>query len=316
VEEKWTIFPLPIIFAGSGEINFGIFFVDLNAFGQRDMAVLGGAYGSYGWTAIAMYNHTPNRQGVPGWAGVFMYGRNDKEYVDRYGEIQRIYSTDRLLFSLGINYEFIENVKGSFGISFSDIILRESDHLFNPPENGDILFGFRPGFSYSSSIWDGFLLSQKSFSLDYCFYMMISGSPFHQIDYRASYEQPIIPGFRFMARSAGTWKSTLDPLFEDGPQKAQVNILPRNYSSMNYFGASAGLEKYLYKNNWGTLSANGSWQCVFSFIEVSDIEFDHGPSVGMLFYLSRVALPAVGTNLAYNLVSGIYQFSFSIGMSF
>jgi len=316
VEEKWSIFPLPVLFAGSGEITMGLFFIDTNAFGMRDMAVLGGALGSYGWSGFTMYNHSPKGKGAPGFNGIFMYGRQEKENTDRYEKTNREYTTDRLLFSLGINYEFLELLTSSFNISFTDIILNENDDFYNAPENGAMFIGFRPGLSLRRSDWDGFLLSQKAISVNYSYNLVFTGSSFHQVEYRVNFEQPLIPGFRLTGRSAGVWKSITDPLFEDGPQKAQVNILPGSYSSMNYLGASAGLEKYIYRNNWGTLSIHGSWQSVFSGLELSDFEFDHGPSGGILFYLRRVALPAIGINLAYNLISGLYQFGFNMGMAF
>jgi len=34
----------------------------------------------------------------------------------------------------------------------------------------------------------------------------------------------------------------------------------------------------------------------------------------MRFYLSRLALPALGAGLAYNMVSGRYLFTFNMGM--
>jgi len=316
VKEKWSIFPLPIAFVGSRGFNFGVFFIDTNAFGQRDMAVIGGALGSNGWTAMAMYNHTANRKGVPGLSCAFMYNRHDYESVDRFETPYRFYSTDRIRLSLGLNYKFFEILTSSFSVSFANISIVQNDNAYNSPEEGVMLLSFRPGLSIGKNSWDGIFLLQQSISLDYCYYYGILGSSYNQVEYKANYEHSLIPGFRLIAKSAGSWKSAKDPLFEDGPQKAQVNILPSNYSSMNYAGLSLGLEKYLFKNNWGILSVHASWQCVFSYIKISDLEFDHGPSAGILFYLSQIALPAIGVDIAYNVVSELFQFSFSLGMSF
>jgi len=316
VEEKWSVFPFPLIFAGSGETSFGLFLFDANAFGLRNTAVLGGAYGSNGWSAIAMYSHTSNRQGVPGWTGVFMFNHQEKENVDRDEQVHRVYSADRFLVSSGLNYSFTDYFIGSAGIYFSSISLKDNDNIFNPPDSGAMIVGISPRLSLRQSSWDGYFLSGQSISLDYSYNFAIYGSSYHQVDLRGVYEKSLIPGFRLNIRSGGSWKSTEDPLFEDGPQKAQVSILPRKYSALHYAGLSAGLEKYLYKNRWGTLSVQSAYQCVLSYRLDSEFEFDHGPSSGVVFYLSRVALPAIGTGLAYNVVSGLFQFSFSMGMSF
>ena len=316
VEEKWAVFPLPLMLTGSGGTSYGLFLLDSNAFGLRDTAALGGTYGSDGWSAVAMYNHTPNNNELPGWNVVFIYSRQEVKDVDRDETVRRLYVTDQFLFSLGLNYLFMDLFTGSFSISFSDISLYSSNDILNPPDSGAAYFGFNLGLSVRQSSWDGFFLSQQSFSVGFNYNHVVSGSSFFQVDFRGVYEYPLIPGFRLNIRSGGGWKSTSDPLFEEGPQRAQVSILPRNYSALHYAGLSIGLERSLFRTSWGMLSIHGSWQAVFSSGLISDFEFNHGPSVDIQFYLSRLALPAIGGGIAYNMNSGLYQFNFSLGMSF
>lgn len=320
VEEKWAIFPFPFVYAGSnGETNFGLFFCDLNAFGLRDMAVLGGAYGSNGWSAIGMYSHTPDRREIPGLTAMFMYTHRETEDVNRDEDKIREFYADRLSFSLGANYNFLEFLNGSVTMYFSDLSLKENEEDDDPEKIR--LIGIKPRLTVHSNSWDGIFLSSRSLYVEYGYNHAIYGKSFHQIEYRAAFEQSILPGFRLISRSAGIWQSVENLFFEEGPQKAGVNILPNNYSALNYAGASAGLEKYIFKSRWGTLSVQGSWQAVFSHGEATDkdagdYEFNHGPSGGVLFYLSRLALPAIGSSFSYNMVTGLYQFSFSVGMSF
>ena len=315
VLEKWSIFPVPLFFAGSGETLFGLFLYDANALGIFDSFALGGMYSSNGWSAIAMYNHSPNNKELPGWNAFFMYGNHKVENVNNKEKTLREYSTDRLSISLGLNYSFTDIIKSSASFSFTNIMLNKDD-AYNAPEEEAMLIGINPRISMRRSSWDGFFLSEETITLEYSYNYAIIGSSYNQIEYRANYEKSLIPGFRFNIRSGGVWKSTDDPLFEEGPGTAQVNILPRNYSAMHYAGLSAGLEKYIVKLKWGTLSVLALWQGVFSGNDIADLKFDHGPSGGMVFYLSRIALPAIGTSLSYNMVSGLYQFSFSVGMAF
>ena len=321
VEEKWSIFPVPIVIATNGEFGAGLFFMDANALGIRDQMVLGGMYRSSGWTGMAMYNHVPSgHKGLPGWNALFMYGRQDTEDTDRDEEVFRRYSIDQLRAHLGLNYPFANDLSASVSLSFADISLKNNKNPLNPPEKGARILSLSPGLSKRSSSWDGYLLSQRNLSLGYSYNFAISGSSFHQAEFRGVWEQPIIPGFRVNLKSGMITKSSADPntdlLFEDNPGRAQVDILPRNFSARHYAGFSAGLEKYLVKTRWGTLSALTYWQAVFSKGPISGFEFDNGPSAGIRFYLSRIALPAMGGNLAYNINSGRFQFSFSIGMEF
>jgi len=315
VDEKWSLIPFPLVISGSGGTSFGLFLLDTNAFGLRDQAALGGMYGSSGWMAMAMYNHTPNRKGQLGWIGSFMYSRREQENQDRDEKTYRLYSADMFRSSFGVYYPFTDHVTASAAASFSGISLLKNNDDLNPPEKGAALLGLNPGLSLRYSEWDGYLLSQQSISLSYHYNFAIYGSSYQKVELKTVFEKPLIPGFRFNFRSGAVWNSSVDPKFEEGPNRtAQVDILPKNFSGRHYAGFSAGLEKHLFKTKMGALSVLGSWQCVFSHGPISGTEFDHGPSGGVRFYLSRLALPAMGFNVAYNMNSRLTQFSFTVGM--
>ena len=279
------------------------------------MAVIGGMYGSNGWMALALYNHTPDRHGTPGWNVFFMYTSHEIKNTDRDENIYCRYTADKLRFSFGMNYGFLGFITASINFSFSNIAIKDSNEDLNPPENGAMFIGFNSGISLRKSSWDGIFLSNRSISLDYGYNLAISGSSYNEIGINGSYGYSFLPGFRLIIRGGAVWKSASNILFEESPI-SQIGILPRSYSAMNYAGISAGVEKHIFVIRWGTLSIQSSWQGIFSHRQNSDWEFDHGPSAGINFYLSRIALPAIGVGAAYNIVSGLFQFNFSIGMSF
>jgi len=316
VNEKWTIFPFPFFMATSGETNFGLFLTDFNFLGLRDQAALGGMYGTSRWMAMAMYNHTPDRKGRPGWSTFFSYNRGDQTDTDREEVVHRRYSSVRIRSAIGLQYPLTDFLSGGASISYTGISLYENEKDFNPPENDAVHVGFSPRLSLQSkSDWDGIFLSRQILSLEYGFYYGISGSSYHQAGISGVFERSVIPGFRFYARSGAVWKSTENPLFEDGPSRAQVDILPRNFSARNYAGFSAGFEKSIFTIRWGTLSILSSWQFAFSQGSIPGLEFDNGPSGGLRFYLSRLALPAMGFTFAYNMNTRLYQFAINAGAS-
>jgi outer membrane protein assembly factor BamA len=316
VEEKWSILPFPMASFGSGGTSFGLFLLDTNAFGLRDQMAVGGMYGSAGWMAAAMYNNTPDRTGRPGWNTAFMYNRQEKEDMDRDEKVLRRYTADTLYLSLGLYYPFTGHFTGSAGISFSNVSPKNNSSAFNNPDEEARLLGFSPGIALRYSNWDGYLLSEQSLSLKYTYALGISGSSFHIVELQAAYEKSLVPGFRLNLNTGAVWKPGAGPLFEDGPRQAKVDILPGQFSALHYMGFSAGLEKYLVKIRFGTLTVLAAWQGVFSQGPLSGYEFDHGPSGGVRFYLSRLAIPALGAGIAYNMNSGLSQFTFSLGMSF
>jgi hypothetical protein len=317
VAEKWTIFPFPMGSIGSGGTSFGLFLLDTNAFGLRDMAGLGGIYGSGGgWMAMAMYNHNPARRGRLGWNGAFMYSSGERQDTDRDKLIYRHYKSERLNVSLGLLYPISRRVAVFAGAGFSKITLVDIANAYNQPKNDVMFLSPSAGFTVRESDWDGFLLSRQSLALEYKFHIALEGDSYHEADASAVYEKSLGPGFRLNLHSGAVWKSGDDPLTEEGPRKSRVDILPGNFSARHYAGFSAGLEKHLFKSKLGDLSVLASWQCVFSRGPISGDEFDHGPSGGVRFYLSRVALPAMGFTVAHNMSSGITQFGFNMGMSF
>ena len=328
VEEKWALFIVPRITFGSGGENYGLYMIDVNAFGLRDWIELEGSYGQQSAGSLSMYGgaryvHTSSNKSLPGWSAAFRYFYRERADVDRDGFVRRRYTSNMIRPYINVNYGFTDLFSGSFSFLFVKASVMENENDLNPPDMDAALLGFNPAFSIRRSSWDGFLLSEKSISLGFYYYHAVSGSSFCQLEYRGIYEQSLLPGFRFIARSSGFWipngDARMTPLFEEGPGKVMISILPRNFSALGYIGLTAGLEKYLFKVRWGTLSFQGSWQGVFSYSPLSDsglLQFDHGPSAGLLFYVSRIAMPAIGAGAAYNMNSGLFQFNINIGIAF
>jgi len=318
VAEKWSIFPVPMLMASSGELSFGLFFLDTNAFGIRDTMVAGGLFSSSGWNGIAMYNHSPMRAGLPGLSGSVTYGRRQREDLDKYETVHRRYSTSHLGLSFGLRYPFTRALSGSFSLSYRDIALIENEEPLLEPQEGARLLRFSPGLGLRRSSWDGYFLSEQSLSFSYTYNLALEGSSYQDFYIRGNIEQPLLPGLRLIARSGGVYKTGTEAdgalLFEEGPSRSGVDILPRRFSAHQYVGFSAGLEQYLYRFSMGTLSLQASWQLVLSEGPLSGRQLDHGPAGALRFYLARLALPALGGGLAYNMNSGLFQFSLDFGM--
>ncbi|MDR2028013.1 MAG: hypothetical protein LBP93_00595 [Treponema sp.] len=314
VREKWSIFPLPIVSVNSGGTSGGGFFVDTNAFGLNDKFVAGGLYGSGGWTAMLMYINTPDREQFPGWTVGGMYSRQDREDTDQNEVVFRSFPLDSLKVFGGISYPFLELFSASLDISFNRLVIRD-----DPPEDGGAeaqAVGLNPGLSVSHSDWDGYLLSRQSVSLGYEYTIGIDFPDFQALSFQGIYEKSLIPGFRAAIHSGALFAPGAPALFESPPSAARVNILPSGFSARHYGGVSMGLEKYLLKTSFGILSILASYQLVYSWGPVLKDQWDHGVAGALSFYLSRLALPAMGLGLSYNVAAAYFQGYFNIGMSF
>jgi hypothetical protein len=178
------------------------------------------------------------------------------------------------------------------------------------------MFSAGTELSLNKNSWDGYYLSQEGASLQYSFNVSQDSAYFHSIRFRGVWEKSLIPGFRFNVRTGLVFEPGVPILFESSPFAAQVAILPQDFTARNYIGASAGLEKHLFKISLGTFSVSAAYQVVYSYGSILGASLDHGVTGMVSFYLSQLAIPAIGAGFAYNVKENYLQGSFSMGMNF
>jgi hypothetical protein len=266
VREKWTFFPVPIFMVNSGSIMGGGALMEANAFGINDKFFVVGFYSSDGWMGGGSYTHSAVRGTSPGISGFGMFSHTDTRDTDQNDNDLRRYTRDSILASLDLAYPFTDLFSASFGVSFSNRIIKESDDAFNVPETGAMGLGLRPELSIRANTWDGFLPISRGASLSYS-YMLGVGPPedrspnVQQLNAQGDFEKSLIPGFKLSTRAAAVYSFETTPLYEVSPSSI-AGILPSSFSTSHFAGAAAGLEKYLYKWRFGTLSALASYQVV------------------------------------------------------
>ena len=319
VREKWSIFPVPVFFAGSGGIMAGLAFFDANAFGISDKFFLAGIYQSDGWVATTGYIHGSPGGWVPGLNGIFIFSREERQDRDQHNRLVRRFELDSSSVFAGLNFPLLGNsdlLTASAQFSFDQKNLREREKAMNGPDEDLRLFGAGAEISLKKNTWDGFLLSQESASVAFSHKTTLDGFSFQSISFRGTWEKSLVPGFRFNLRSGLLYEPEAPVLFESSPYAAQVAILPMDFSARNYAGVSAGFEKYVLKIPVGTFSFALSYQLVFSHSPLLGDSVDHGITGMITFYLNRLAIPALGFGAAYNAKEDYLQGSFSLGMSF
>jgi hypothetical protein len=325
VREKWSIFPIPMAMAGSDGLRFGAFFADTNAFGFMDKMFAGGMYSSQAWMLGAGYMHSSLNENFPGWRTSVFFSSQERHDTDQEKDDVRFFNLDSLSVSGTLSFS-LQEIGGpplgfplelSLGLSYDERILRDPKNSFRAPSSDLRTLGFEAGASVRRSSWDGYLLSEEGALAEYTWYLGIARSPsFHSLKLRLLWEKSLIPGLRLKFRGGGVYAPEAPVLYESSPSSAQVNILPSSFSAKNYVGLSLGLEKYLFKTSFGTLSVLGSWQGVFSKGSILGDEADQGIAGALSFYMSRLAIPALSVGAAYNTSARYFQGSFSMGMSF
>ena len=86
--------------------------------------------------------------------------------------------------------------------------------------------------------------------------------------------------------------------------------------SNQYFGGAVNYEIPFYKGRFFTFTSTGFYELGGARNDNSDkVDFSHGPGGGFRVYLKKIALPAVGFDIAYNTTRKTSVFSLSIGFS-
>ena len=319
VHEKWSIFPIPVVMISTAGVSAGGAIFDANAFGLNDKLFIAGIYHSDGWMLTCGYTHAPAGRRIPGWNLGGSFSREERHDRDQSNKDLRRFEQDSISARAGLNFLLIENsdlLSVSSNFSYEEKLLRNSENAMNGPDEGLRMFGTGAGISIGKSNWDGYLLSQESASLHYSFKAAMSGTVFQSVRFRGVWEKSIVPGFRFNFKTGLLFDPAAPVLLESSPSAAQVSILPRSFSARRYAGASAGLEKYLFKLSAGTFSVSGAYQLVHSHGSILGDSLDHGVAGMFSFYLSRLAIPALGLGASYNIKENYFQGNFSMGMSF
>jgi hypothetical protein len=281
VREKWTIFPIPLVSVNSSGWSAGGVLADANVFGIKDIAVVMGIFGSGDITASLMYIHSPNGMGGFGWNVMGFFSIQENELTDQTGDqTLRRYNSMSIRPSAGLSYQLNELVTMGLGLSYQNIMLRDTENPLNAPENGTQGITLSPNISIRHNTWDGYFLNEDHASLKYEYTLCPGGDDVHSVSLNAAINHSFIPGFRLTAKSGMVFATdSASPFFESQLMNAAVNILPvKGYSAASIAGVSLGLEKNLFKFSLGTISLSAAYQAVYSHSSLLPRQFDHGPA--------------------------------------
>jgi len=315
VEERWSIFPAPVLFFNSGGLSGGLFFYNANTFGLNHKMAFGGIIQKTGWLAVAMYSIPPVGTGHFGMNFNAVFNSGERKSSDEKDETLRLFNANSISLGTSLHYKVNNDLSASVRVYYLNIGITDSDAPIRPPDSGAHFLQFGTGINLHRSSWDGYFSSEENLSLRYNVIFGPGSSFWNSLSFRGTYERPVFPGFKVSVRSGGIYRKDVPVFLESDPGEAEVNILPGSFSAWSYAGLSLGFEKSLFRFSFGTISLLGAWQMVYSNGPILGDRFGYGVAGFLRFYLSRLAIPAVGVGVAYNIPAEYFQFSFSVGMS-
>ncbi|MBE6355070.1 hypothetical protein [Treponema sp.] len=310
LKEKITLLPLPFAFYSSKNYGGGLFILNSNAFGKKDVLAAGGMILSDKIFGMFAYSHAPENNSL-GWSLFSSAGKTDHTVTDINDKELNKYYTTGFSFSAGLSESLNSFCTLSQNIGYSYNNFSECDYEDSHNISGSL------SFSASFSDWNGYFLLSKSLSLrggaDYssvndfsenaAFSLTLQNNFFTSrirsiIDLKTSYQHGVSIENKNSASDCG------------------LKIISGNFVSTELALARLSLEGAVYKSSAITMSLLGSYEADFAKDYDDSAAICHGPGFGFYVYLEKIALPALGFTYSYNVNKKYSTFNFSLGASF
>lgn len=295
IQEKWTLLPIPIVSISGASQSYRFVIMEQNFLGLRKMLFINTGYSTQdGLTGGIMYRDIdilPNDLYL--FVSGFFNNNRDKFYVHTLGNIGIGKEIDKFGLSSFLKYDhflFDSSDQNQF-ISNSLIITYKDIYYTSTMQTGTSLsLTLTPGWDIHESTMYVNLNSSISYRKKILKKLYLSGRLSSQ-----HFDSPIL-----LERSWGGSDNsrTLIPVICD-----------------QYIGGSALLEYTFLNLGWGVISSYIQYELGGYQHNSDNWSMYTGPGAGLRLYLKKIAIPAVGLDVAYNTLNNKFLFTFAMGMS-
>ncbi|QEN09266.1 hypothetical protein EXM22_15240 [Oceanispirochaeta crateris] len=317
VKDRWTLIPIPIFsFSNDGSWNVGVLGIESNLLGRYKTLGLGFFYGSDGWSLLNIYSD-PNFLGsdIRFTTGLSL-GLDKTEDQTPEEETIRDYSADKTKISLGMSVPVSESF--SFGGKWS---FNRSIHLENnsgaAPVDDFSSTGIQGSLKWEQLYYDipfeyGFLASSGlgwNWGLD-------DTKDYPQIEGKVKWALNPFYKHQLALIAHSAWSRDLPPQeqFRLGGRPGSLVLPMGKIAAQEYWSSSASYSIPAWSFKGGTLALKGFYDMGAYKSDLEETNFFHGPGMGIELFINDLAIPAIQMNIAWNLETGLYQFSAGVGM--
>jgi hypothetical protein len=228
------------------------------------------------------------------------------------------YKVKQKSFSADIGWSFTDEIKGfmSGGYIMCDVDQGYKDSLYPPQSENFYRYGAYISFNfleYYEYLFYGF----RSIVRFYTYTSKKEEDAYRTANYEIDYSRKLFGYHKIMLFSSGG-KGNRPMLIEGrlGGKNGSRTLSAGNIPSDNYINYSIIYEYLLFKLKYGAVTTLLLWEQGIYNNDDSKNNRYYGPGAGLLFYLKRIAFPAVGFNYAVNLKTGEKEISASISAGF
>lgn len=318
VSEKFTIIPIPMFSSNSRNTVYGLYILESNLMGYGKNLFTGATWSESGWSGILGYiDHSLLNSDFR--LNLFLIHKN---YIyqngDPEGYLLSEYKSKENITRLDLGYGF--SSRYIFYISGTHQMVTVDDNYsksYNIPESRE---DFRAAFLFSLNSLKYYEYFYYGFRLNYEaseFIPLIKDSErYYSTEINMDYSLKVFSFHRITLYTAGYYSTAPEVARKRIGGKTGFRTLPADIITSDKFATGTiSYEFPFLKYNWGAVTLLTFWEHgIFNSTDKS-YRFS-GPGSGILFYLKRVAVPAIGFNYARNIETGNNEFSVSAGFTF
>lgn len=294
IKEKWTLIPIPIVSISGENQSYGFVLLEQNFLGLRKLLFVQSAYSTLaGLTGGIMYRDIDI---LPGdlylLTGGFLTNNSDDSYVHTAGILgigkeftklilQSQFKYDHFIFDSSEQNQFISN---SFNIAYKDL------YYTSTIQTGTSLsLTLTPGWNFGGSAMFLKLNGTMNHSKEIFKNLYLAG--------RISYQYFDSPTLLERYWGGSDNSRTLVPVLCD-----------------QYTGGSVFLEYAFLDFGAGAVSSMVQYELGGYQHDSNNWNIYTGPGAGLRLYLKKIAMPAMGFDIAYNTFNNNFLFTLTVGM--
>lgn len=302
LEDKWTLIPVPVAVITSSSYLLGGVFIESNLFGYQHSLVSGLFYN--GKKINGFFAWSLPEGSIGNFSLSLSYSNGETEYYNFYQDEVEVEKSDKIGVRLGYNRDFYKDF--NFSTSFKEQYISGEFHsTFNfaiKYDTTEILPYFKEGV-ITEVIYDGFLDKDS---------IRITNSLVANFSFSKTVNNNLI----YMQGSTGrSFDKTENPILYGG-QKGSRLFKTNSIKVEDYCNGLIDFEYKVTDFSWGYLAIPIYYEAgLFSQRYESKTYGYHGPGLGVLLYLKKIAFPALGLNFTFDSISHQYNFSVAMGLS-
>jgi hypothetical protein len=317
VEEKWTLYPVPMLWYSPGTEIAGLILVEANTFGYNKGVAVGAVYSNRGWYALAGYND-PNIAFTDLFGSLHSFlGSGIVENEKPDGTVEQSFDLTRLDLEYQLGWTLWDRLSPTWtgGLRSAKV---GTVHVPGTEPAATATVGMQGlKLVYSDRVYRDFYDKglRLSTELQHAFPLDAQTSPYSDVIFDAKLTRPAPLRGAVNAHFHG-FAGTMPVVFEerlgglDGSRTLQGGglIAADRYASLSlayevpFVSVDPGIATAVLFGEAGRYARNAEHPINYG-----------GPGVGLRFFLRKVAMPAAGVDVGYEVGSKRFAFSVAIG---